>query len=124
MAADRAFRIGVDVYRHRLPGAHFVELGLLEVRQNPDVVRHEHRQVCSGLCVLADRGAELHDTARLICRYGRIGKVDLRLVALGFGLHQARDVADALRLQGLDLPLRQLEGRLRTLRCRQLLTQQ
>jgi len=62
---------------------------------------------------MADRGAELDDTSRLVCRNCRIRKVKPRLFALGFGLRQAGDGAGALRLQRLDLPLRQFEGRLR-----------
>ena len=105
------------------PGRMCVELRLLEVRRDPDVVRHEHRQVRAGLRELADCGGELDDAARLVCRNGRIGKVQLRLVALGFGLREARDGAVALRLQRLDLPLRQFEGRLRTVQCGLLLMQ-
>ncbi len=47
----------------------------------------------------------------------------MRLVALGFGLREACDRAVALRLQRLDLPLRQLQGRLRALQRGLLLVQ-
>ena len=67
--------------------------------------------------VLADPGRELDDPARLICRNGRIAEIDSGLVALGFGLRQAGNRAVALRLQRLDLPLRQLKRRLRTVEC-------
>jgi hypothetical protein len=62
---------------------------------------------------LADCGAEVDDAPRLGRRNRRIGQIELRLVELGFRLREARDGAVALRLQRLDLPLRQLEGRLR-----------
>jgi hypothetical protein len=100
-----------------------VELGFLKVGPDPDVIRHEHRQVCAGLRVLADCGGELDDTAGLICRDDRIREVQLRLLALGFGLRQAGDVTVALRLQRLDLPLRQLERRFRIVECGLLLTE-
>jgi len=95
-------------------GPHFVELRLFEVRPDPDVVRYEHREIRPGLRILADRDGQLHDTARLVCGNRRVGKVQLRLLALGFGLRQACDVTVALRSQRLDLPLRQFERRLRT----------
>src|SRR5215831_17047093 len=103
-SADRAIRIGVDPQRHRLPGPHAVELNLLEVRRDPDLIRHEHCQVRSRLRKLADGGAEVDDSPRLGRSHCRIGKIELR---------EACDRAVALRLQRLDLPLRQLQRRLR-----------
>jgi hypothetical protein len=47
----------------------------------------------------------------------------LGLVALGLGLLQARYGAIALRVQRLDLPLRQFERRLRTVECGVILMQ-
>jgi hypothetical protein len=123
MAVDDAFRIGVDLERHWLSGPHVVELCFLEIRPDPDVVRHEHRQVRARLCEFADCGAELDDTPRLVCRNNRVGKVQLRLIALRPGLREARDCACALRLQRLDLPLCQLQVRLRTLKRGVLLVQ-
>jgi hypothetical protein len=114
---DRAFRIGVDADRHRLSEPHVVGLRFLEVRPDPDVIGHEHREVRARLRVLAHRCTELNDTARLVCRNCRIGKVQLSLLALSFGLRQTGDGAVALRVQRLDLPLRQLERRLRTVEC-------
>ena len=49
------------------------------------------------------------DTPGLVCRNCRVAEVDSGLIALGFGLRQAGDGAGALRLQGFDLPLGQLE---------------
>ena len=47
----------------------------------------------------------------------------MRLVALGLGLREAGNSALALRLQRLDLPICQLEGRLRAQKCSLLLMQ-
>ncbi len=103
----------------RLPGPHVVELGLLEVRRNPDVVGHEHGEVRAGLRKLAD-GAAVRLTTRPGCAGGdgRVGEVELRLVALGAGLREARLRAVALRLQRVDLALRDIERRLRALQRR------
>ncbi len=57
-----ALRIGIDFAADRLSGAQRVELRLLEVRGDPDLVGHEHRQAGAGLRELADRGAELDDS--------------------------------------------------------------
>ena len=65
MAADRAFRISVDLERHRLAGAHVVELRLLEIRRDPDLVRHEHGEVRARLRELTDCRSEVDDTSRL-----------------------------------------------------------
>jgi len=123
VGADRAFRIGVDFERHSLSRPHVVELVFLEVRPDPDVVRHEHRQVSAGLCVFTNCGAELNDAPGLVCLNNRVRKVQLRLVALSLAQAEVRDRAAALCLQCLDLPLRQREGCLRTLYCSLLLTQ-
>src|SRR5258706_13366545 len=116
MAADGPFRIGIDVDRHRLSGPHNVELSLLEVRRDPDLVGYEHREIRANLCKFTGAAAELDDTPRLVRRNRRVGQVQLRLVALGLCLIEARDRAVALRLEGVDLPLRQLESRLRILK--------
>src|SRR6516225_9980043 len=122
-SADRSFRISVDFERHPLPRPHVVELAFLEVRPNPDVVRHEHAEIGTGLCEFTDRSAKLADTSGLVCRNNRVGKVQLRLVALRLAQAEVRGRAAALRLQRLDLPLRQREGCLRTLHCSLLLAQ-
>jgi hypothetical protein len=123
MAQNRALRIGVDAHRRLLPGAHHVELCFFEVGPDPDIIGYEHRQVRARLCILADRGAEVYHTACLVCRDRRIAEVDLCLVALSFCLCETRAGAGALRVQRLDLPLRQFECRLRTVHCGLLLTQ-
>ena len=110
MAADHASRIGVDLERHWLSRPHPVELDPLEVRRHPYLVRHEHGEVRARLCELTDGGPEVGDAARLGCRHRRIGKIEFRLIALSFGLREARNSAFALRLQRLDLPLRQIQG--------------
>ena len=86
-------------------------------------IGHEHRQVGARLRELTDRGAEVDDTSRLGGRDRRIGKIEFRLVALGFGLRKACDGAVALRLQRLDLPLGEFEVRLRALQRGLLLMQ-
>src|SRR5258708_5097850 len=115
MAADRASWIGIDLERRRLSQPHAVELNLLEVGRDPDFIRHKHRQAGARLCELTDGGAEVDNTSRLGSRNRRIGKIEFRLVTLGFCLREVGDRAVVLRLQRLDLPLREPEGRLRTL---------
>ena len=61
MAADGAFRIGVDLKCHRLSRPHAVELDLLEVRRHPDLVGDERGKARAGLLELADSGAEIDD---------------------------------------------------------------
>jgi hypothetical protein len=114
MTVDFAFRIGVDRERCRIAGPHVVELNLLEVCRDPDPIRHKHRQARARLGELTDRGGQIDDTSRLRRCYGRVREIELRLVALGLGLREARERAVALSLERLDLPLRQLQGRLRT----------
>ncbi len=106
-----------------MSGSHGVELGFLEVRRDPDVVGDEHGQRCSRLCELTDCGAEIDDTPWLGCGHRRIGKVQLRLVALGLGLREARLGTFALRLQRLELPFGELQVGLRARQCRLLLTE-
>ena len=115
MAAEVAVGIGVDLDRRRLARPHVVDLGLLEVRGDPDVVRHEHGERGPGRHIFADRGGEVDHVAGLVGDDRRIGKVQLRLVALGFGLLDVGLVSRALRLERLDLPLSQLERRCRVL---------
>jgi hypothetical protein len=67
------------------------------------------------LCELTDGSAQVDYPPRVRRLDRCVGKVELRLVALGLGLREARNRAVALCLQRLDLPLCQLEGRLRTL---------
>ena len=123
MAADRTFRISVDFKRYRVSAPHAIELSLLEVGRDPDFVRHKHRQVRARLCELADSGAEVDHTSRLGGRHRRIGKIEVRLVTLGFCLREMGDRAVVLRLQRLDLPLREPEARLRALQRSLLLMQ-
>ena len=106
---DDALGIGVDAHRHRLAGAHGVELGLLEVGGDPDVVGHEHGQVRPRLDELADAGGEVDDAAGLGGANDRVGEIELRLVSLGPGLREGRDRVLALRLQRDDLPLRDFQ---------------
>jgi hypothetical protein len=68
-------------------------------------------------------GAEVDDAPRLRRCHCRIGKVELGLVALSLRLRETGDGAAALRLQRLDLPLRQLQRRLRARHRGSLLTQ-
>ena len=81
--------IGVDRERHRLAGPHAVELRLLEVGRHPDFVGHEHRQAVPACGELAGGGAGVDDTPRLGGRHGRVGEVELRLVALRLRLREA-----------------------------------
>src|ERR1700746_3679637 len=113
MADDGAFRIGVDLERYRLSWSHRVELNLLEVRNDPDFVGHKHREGGPGLGVGTYSRAELDNASWLVCRHGRIGKVQLRLVVLSLRLREACDCRIALRLQRFNLRLRQLQSRLR-----------
>ena len=115
MAMEVAIGIGVDRDRRRLARPHVVELGLLEIRGHPDVVRHEHGERGPRRHIFADRGGEIDDAAGLVGDDRRIGKVQLRLVALGLGLLDVGLRARALRLERLHLALRQLERRLRVL---------
>src|SRR6202011_3048578 len=99
MAADLALRIGVDRERCRIAGSHVVELNLLEVRRHPDLIRHKHRQARAGLGELTDCGGQVDNTPWLGRCYGRVGEIELRLIALGLGLREARDGAVALSLE-------------------------
>ncbi len=123
MAADRAFRIGVDADGHRLSGPHVVELRFLEVRPDPDIVGTNIVKVCTGCAYWPTAAPSWTTRPAWVCCNCGIGKVEPRLFALRFGLRQAGDGAGALGPQRLDLPLRQLEGRLRTLDCGLLLIQ-
>ena len=91
------------------------KLRLLVVRRHPDLVGHEHGEVGAGLGELADGGREIDDASGLRRGHGRVGEVELRLVALGVGLREARLGAAALRLERIDLALGDREGRLRIL---------
>ena len=91
-----------------------VELNLLEVRRHPDLIRHKHRKARARLGELTDRGGQIDDASRLRRRHRRVGQIEFSLVALRFGLPQTCNSAVALSLERLDLPLRQLQGRLRT----------
>ena len=64
---------------------------------------------------MPDGAGEVDDAARLVGDDGRIGEVELGLVALGLGLREVRLGARALRLQRVDLPLSHFERRLRAL---------
>src|SRR5258708_30129225 len=123
MAADRASWRGIGLERRRLCEAHAVELNVVEGGRDRDFMRHKHRQAGGGLCELTDGGAEVDNTSRLGSRNRRIGKIEFRLVTLGFCLREVGDRAVVLRLQRLDLPLREPEGRLRTLQRSLLLMQ-
>ena len=113
MAVEVALRVGVDLDVDRLPRPHAVELGLLVVRDDPDLVGHEHREVRARLRILADGAGKVDDAARLVGGDGRVGEVELGLVELGLRLGEARLLRRALRPQRVDLPLRHLERRLR-----------
>ena len=117
VAAEVAIRIGVDLDPRRLARPHVIELGLLKVRDYPDVVRHEHGERGPGRGVFADRGGEVDHMAGLVGDDRGIGKVQPRLVALGVGLLDIGLRARALSLERLHLPLRQLERRLRVVDC-------
>jgi hypothetical protein len=58
---------------------------------------------------LADRGSQADDTSCLRRLDGRVGEVEFRLVALRFGSFEVRDGAVALRLQSIDLALREFQ---------------
>lgn len=55
--------IGVDLDVHRLAGAHVGELSLLEVRGDPDIVRHDGHQFLALRDVVAQRNGLVGDMA-------------------------------------------------------------
>src|SRR5262249_49987001 len=83
MAADAAVRISVNRERHRLSRPHRVELGLLEIRRDPNLVRNEHGQSRAGLRELADRGGEADNAPRFGRADRSVGKIELRGVNFG-----------------------------------------
>src|SRR5262245_1748520 len=123
VAVKGATGIGVDPERGGLARPHLGELRLLEVGVDPDLVRHEHRQAGAGLGELTDRGREIGDASGLGCRYGRVGQVQLRLVALSLSLCETGERAAALGVERVNLPLSDRKRGLRGLESRLLLVQ-
>ena len=78
MAVEVALRIGVDLDVDGLSRPHAVELGLLVVRDDPDLVGHEHGEVRARLRILPHGAGEVDDAARLVGDDGRIAEVELR----------------------------------------------
>ena len=76
VAAQFQVRIGIDIHRHLLAGAHVSELSFLEVRGDPDLRRDDVEHLLSGL----HEGAEIDVPARDLAVLRRpeigVGQVD------------------------------------------------
>ena len=99
MALEHAAGIGVDGDLDWIAGPYRLELRLLEVRRNPDGLRHKHHQRLADRCVIAPGGSQSRYPAGFRRR-------DQRAREIGFGDLQLRHGLLALRLQHRKLLLR------------------
>ena len=109
MAADDV-AVTHQLELRRISLADGAERGLGEVGIDPKGIGIDQRQlVLPDIGVVAELREQVgHPTVDRRVDFRPI-EIDLRLVALGVGLGQVRLRAGELRIQGLDLPLRELQ---------------
>ena len=106
MPGQLARGIGVDGELDRLTRPHVAKLRFLVVRDDPDVVRHEHRQALPCARQRADRAGQLDDAAGLRRGDPRILQIEVGLIELRLRLLQLGARAFELRMKRLDAELR------------------
>ena len=87
------------------PGPHVAQLRLLVVRDEPDLVGHEHRQALARRDEGADRAGKFDHAAGLGGRDASVLQIEIGLIELGLRLLQRGAGAFKLRLEGLDAEL-------------------
>ena len=105
MPVQYQHRIGIDVDVDRLAGPDPGKLGLLEIRGDPDVARHQHHQSLADLGIIALGGSQIGNRPRDRGLDLGASKVRLGLLQACLRLFELAGTDLTLCLQNLNLPL-------------------